>query len=450
MHPYLPHTNQDIEEMLSLIGVASLEELFGDIPETIQLKKALNLPESLSELETYRLLKGLADSNRSTEELVNFLGAGAYEHYVPTTIDTILSRSEFYTAYTPYQPEMSQGTLQAIFEYQTMICKLTGMEVSNASLYDGATAAAEAAFMACSSTKGHKVLVSETVHPMVKAVVKTYLDYKDLHYIEVKAKEGLTDQEAIKEQLDKTVAAVLVQTPNFLGSIEDIKSLSEDVHSVKALLITHVDPISLGLYKTPGELGSDIVVGEGQSLGIGLQFGGPYLGFISCTKKLMRKLPGRIVGQTEDVEGRRAFVLTLQAREQHIRRAKATSNITSNEALCALGATIYMATMGKEGLKEVATRCLKGAHYLREGLSEIEGVTPAYDHPFFKEFAIKIEGNHKVADIQKALLSKGYLAGYDLENLGPAYKGQLLLCVTEMRTKRELDAFIQAMKEVLS
>lgn len=450
MHPYLPHTKKDIDEMLAVIGISSLNELFSDIPEGVHLKENLRLPDGLSEYETYKVLKGLADKNLSTEEVVCFLGAGAYDHYVPTTIDTILSRSEFYTAYTPYQPEISQGTLQAIFEYQSMICALTGMDVSNASLYDGATAVAEGAFMACASTRRDKVIVSATVHPMVKKVLKTYLDYKDLQYIEVESQNGVSDKEEILKLVDKTVATVIIQTPNFFGHVEDLGELADALHKVKALLTVSVDPIGLGIYKSPSEMGADIVVGEAQGLGNSLNFGGPYLGFIACTKKLMRKLPGRIVGETEDVDGKRAYVLTLQAREQHIRREKATSNITSNEALCALGATVYMATMGKSGLREVAERCVKATHYMARALESIESVTLPFDAPYFKEFVIKIDSSLSIKEINKALLLKGYLSGFDLGTVDEKYKDHMLLCATEKRTKAEIDGFVNALKEVLS
>lgn len=449
MHPYLPHTDKDIEEMLQVIGVKSIEDLFADIPEEVRLQRQLEIPDSHSEIEILRQIKKLVKKNQTTEDLINFLGAGAYDHYIPSTINPIMSRSEFYTAYTPYQPEVSQGTLQTIFEFQTMICELTGMDVSNASLYDGATATAEAAFMACASTKRNKVIVSSTVHPMVREVLKTYLNYKDLEYIEVAEKNGVTDQDSLLPLIDKEVATVIIQSPNFLGNLEEVEAIAEKLHSNKGLLTINVDPISLGIYKSPGQLGADIVVGEGQSLGNPLNFGGPYLGFIACTKKLMRKMPGRIVGQTEDVNGKRAFVLTLQAREQHIRREKATSNITSNQALCALMATVYLATLGKEGLKEVASNCLKKAHYMAAQLSKLDKVTITYQQPYFKEFVIRIDTDKTIEEINKALLDLGYIGGYDLSKVDPRYTNHMLLCVTEKRTKEEIDNFVKELEGIL-
>jgi len=370
MHPYLPNTDEDVKVMLDVIGLESTDDLFNSIPEDLRLKKGLDLPKSKSEIEVRRIMNGLAAKNQSIDELVCFLGAGSYDHYIPSVIKHIISRSEFYTAYTPYQPEISQGTLQSVFEYQSMMCSLTGMEVSNVSMYDGATSASEAAILASVQTKRKKVLVSETLNPEYKEVLKTYLQFRSVDVEFVGEKEGVTDFEDLKSKLDTETAGVILQYPNFYGVIEDIKSMEEAIHENKSLLVMSTDPIALAMLKSPGELNADIVVGEGQALGQNLNFGGPVLGFMAATKKLMRKMPGRIVGETLDRDGNRAYVLTLQAREQHIRRAKATSNICSDQTLNSIAAAVYMATMGKQGMKEVAQQSFKKAHYTFEKLME--------------------------------------------------------------------------------
>lgn len=437
MQSYLPHTKEDIESMLTTIGVDRLEDLFIDIPESIRLDKRLDLNGPMSELEVSKTIKELAGRNLGVEDLVCFLGAGAYDHYIPSIIHHLTSRSEFYTAYTPYQPEISQGTLQVIFEYQSMICELTGMDVSNASLYDGATATAEGAFMACASTRRHKIAVSKTVNPNVRKVLKTYLAYKEIDLIEIEETNGVTDVEDLRNKMNKEVAGVIIQSPNFFGIIEDVSEVEVITHDVKGLLMMNVDPIALAILKSPGECGADIVIGEGQSLGNPLNYGGPYLGFIACTNKLMRKLPGRIVGQTEDIEGKRGFVLTLQAREQHIRREKATSNITSNQALNALIAAIYLTTLGKEGLKEVANLCLQKAHYAAKRIEALEGYKLQFDQPFFKEFVVTSE--EEISKTNDALLQVGILGGYELGKDYEELKQSMLLCVTEKRTKEQID-----------
>ncbi|HOS70122.1 MAG TPA: aminomethyl-transferring glycine dehydrogenase subunit GcvPA, partial [Bacillota bacterium] len=329
MHRYLPHTKDDERLMLESIGAKSTDDLFADIPRELRLGRKLNLNNPLSEIELSDRMKGLSEKNKSSDDLVCFLGAGAYDHYIPSVVKHLAMRSEFYTAYTPYQPEISQGTLQAIFEYQTMICSLTGMDVTNASMYDGATACVEAAMMAVENARRSSIIVSRTVHPEVRKVLKSYMRFRDVEVIEADMADGITDVEKLKPLVEAGTAGVIVQNPNFFGIIEDLTEIEKMVHSNKALLIDYVDPISLGILKSPGESGVDIVAGEGQSLGNSLSFGGPYLGFLATTSKLMRKMPGRIVGQSEDVDQKRAFVLTLQAREQHIRRYKATSNICS-------------------------------------------------------------------------------------------------------------------------
>ena len=364
MYPYIPNTPQDEQEMLKAIGLDSMDQLFEDIPKEVRLTKPLNIPDSKSELEVSSYLKSLADKNCSTSELTCFLGAGAYDHYIPSVINAITSRSEFYTSYTPYQPEISQGTVQYIFEYQTLIANLTGMDIANASLYDGGTAITEAALMASAHSKKAEIIVSTGVNPEARQILKTYAHAQSLKVVEVELKDGVTDAAQLESLVSDDTAAVIVQNPNFFGVLEDLKGLGEIAHKgKKTSFIASVNPISLAVLKKPGELDVDIVVGDGQPLGIPLQFGGPYLGFMATKKAYLRKIPGRIVGETTDLDGKRSFVLTLSAREQHIRREKATSNICSNQGLNALAATVYMVTMGKQGLKEVATQCLQKAHY---------------------------------------------------------------------------------------
>lgn len=437
MHPYLPLTAEDKELMLKTIGVNSIDELFADIPKDVRLNRGLNMNKGMSELEVQSYFNSLADLNKSCNDLVCFLGAGAYDHYIPSLIKHIISRSEFYTAYTPYQAEISQGTLQVIFEYQTMIANLTGMEAANASMYDGATACAEAAQMAVDSTRRKTVIVSKTLHPETRKVLKTYLRFKNLNLIEIEEIDGVTDVERLKAELNKDIAAVIIQTPNFFGIIEELTEVEKLVHQNKSLLIVSCDPISLGVLKSPGEYGADIAVGEGQSLGNSLNYGGPYLGFLSTTSKYLRKMPGRIVGQTTDKEGKRGFVLTLQAREQHIRRDKASSNICSNQALNALTALIYLTTLGKKGIREVAIQSIQKSHYAFEQIIKSRKYNAVFNKPFFKEFAVA--SNSSVEDINNILLEKKILGGYQLEKEYPHYKNSMLLCVTEKRTKSEID-----------
>lgn len=446
MHRYIPNTEADKRQMLDSIGVNSIEDLFEDVPNELRLDRNLNIGEPLSEIELSKHMNTLADDNKSTADLVCFLGAGAYDHHIPTMVKHLAMRSEFYTAYTPYQPEISQGTLQVIFEYQTMISNLTGMYISNASMYDGPTAAVEAALMAAANTRRSSIIVSKTVHPEVRKVLHTYMKFRDIEVVEVDMNDGVTDVEKLKSMVSKDTAGVIVQSPNFFGIIEDLTEVEKITHENKAMLITYVDPISLGILKSPGELGADIVVGEAQSFGTALNFGGPYLGFMATTKKLARKMPGRIVGQSLDADGKRAFVLTLQAREQHIRRYKATSNICSNQGLNALMATIYLVTMGKEGLKEVAARSAQKAHYAFEELTKRGKFKPLFNKPFFKEFAITSEFDSRM--VNKALLKSGILGGYELGKDYQEYKNGLLLCVTEKRTKEEIDKLIGVMEVI--
>jgi glycine dehydrogenase subunit 1 len=446
MFPYLPHIEQDIDSMLDTIGVKRIDDLFSDIPETIRLKEKLNIGKPMSEIEVRKYIEGLSKQNKGVENLVCFLGAGAYDHYIPSIIKHLTSRSEFYTAYTPYQPEVSQGTLQVIFEYQSMICELTGMEVSNASLYDGSTATAEGAFMACNSTRRNKIAVSKTVNPSTRKVLDTYTKHKGIELIEIEETDGVTDIKDFRNKMNKDIAGIIIQSPNFFGIIENVEEVEQITHDSKGLLLMNVNPISLAILKSPGELGADIAMGEGQSLGNALNYGGPYLGFIACTKKLMRKLPGRIVGQTNDVEGKRGYVLTLQAREQHIRRERATSNITSNEALNALTATIYLTTLGKEGLKEVANLCLQKAHYAANLLEKSSKYELRFKHPFFMEFVIKSKVKPRV--INDKLLHNNIIGGYDLSKDYDKYSNDLLLCVTEKRTKEQIENLVDEMEGI--
>lgn len=446
-HPYVPATEADKKAMLEAIGLSSIDDLFNDIPEDFRLKEELNLPKAKSELEVTSYLAKLAAKNKSVTELACFLGAGAYDHYIPSIVDALISRSEFYTAYTPYQPEISQGTLQSIFEFQTLIARLTGMDVANASLYDGGTACAEAAILACANGRKKKILVSKSVNPSSIAILKTYCHGQSIELVEVKTKNGITDLDDLKNKLDDETAGVLVQSPNFFGLIEDVEKATELTHTAKkASMILSTDPFSLGLLKTPGEMGVDIVVGEGQSLGLSLSYGGPYLGLLATSEKYMRKIPGRLIGQTVDEDGKRSFVLTLAAREQHIKREKATSNICTNQGLMALAATIYMVTMGKEGMKEAAEQAIKKAHYAFEKLTASGKFKPLFDGPFFMEFALTSDLDPEV--INKALLEAGILGGYPLGKAYPEYKNAILYAVTEKRTKEEIDKLVEVLEGI--
>ena len=441
--PYIPHSDEDRKAMLAAIGLRSIEELFADVPEHARFPE-LDLPPALSEMEARWELEALAGANFTAADGPCFLGAGAYHHFVPAVVDAVLSRGEFYTAYTPYQPEISQGTLQAIFEYQTMICNLTGMEVANASHYDGATATAEAVITAVNvqRLKRRKIVVSPFVHPEYRAVVRTYTQGMGLTIGgENSGSAGLADL------LDKDTACLIVQYPDFLGCIEDLSDLADAAHAVGALLVVVADPIALGLLKPPGEFGADIVVGEGQGMGGGLNFGGPYLGFFATRKKYVRKMAGRLVGQTVDIEGNRGFVLTLSTREQHIRREKATSNICTNQGLVALAAAVYMAAMGKCGLRQVAELCYHKAHYAADRIDELQEYAILRNKPFFKEFAVRCPC--PVAAINEHLLDQwGITGGYDLGQDYPHLKDHMLLCVTEMNPREEIDALVEALGEL--
>lgn len=438
MGSYVPSTAQERQKMLASIGLCSIDELFSHIPDSLKLKGELNLPSGKSELEVCRTMEHIAAQNIVFDSI--FRGAGAYDHYIPAIVKSVTGKEEFVTAYTPYQAEISQGVLQSIFEYQTMICELTGMDVSNASVYDGATAAAEAVNMCCERSR-NVVFCSAAAHPDTIEVVKTYCWASGHEFVLVPVKDGKTDWNSIVPQLDKKTSACLyIQSPNFFGQIEDVQQAAEAVHAVGAKLIMGCNPIALGLYKTPAELGTDIAVGEGQPLGMPLSFGGPYLGFMATTKAMMRKLPGRIVGETTDVDGKRAFVLTLQAREQHIRREKASSNICSNQALCAMTAAVYLAAVGPEGLKQVANLCYQKAHYLMQQLTAIPGITLRYQGPFFHEFVTD------QADAKRILLrleQEGILGGLPLSD------GGILWCATEKNSKEDIDRMVGIIRKEL-
>lgn len=438
MGSYVPSTAQERQEMLASIGLCSIDELFSHIPDSLKLKGELNLPSGKSELEVCRTMEHIAAQNIVFDSI--FRGAGAYDHYIPAIVKSVTGKEEFVTAYTPYQAEISQGVLQSIFEYQTMICELAGMDVSNASVYDGSTAAAEAVNMCCERSR-NVVFCSAAAHPDTIEVVKTYCWASGHEFVLVPAKDGKTDWNSIVPQLDKKTSACLyIQSPNFFGQIEDVQQAAEAVHAVGAKLIMGCNPIALGLYKTPAELGADIAVGEGQPLGMPLSFGGPYLGFMATTKAMMRKLPGRIVGETTDVDGKRAFVLTLQAREQHIRREKASSNICSNQALCAMTAAVYLAAVGPEGLKQVANLCYQKAHYLMQQLTAIPGITLRYQGPFFHEF---VTDQGDANRILLKLEQEGILGGLPLSD------GGILWCATEKNSKEDIDRMVGIIRKEL-
>ena len=442
MRSYVPNTKEEQREMLNAIGLQSIDELFLDIPEQARLTRPLNLPQGKSEQEVRRAFKAFVGNAGG---LPLFRGAGAYRHYIPSVVDAVASRSEFYTAYTPYQPEMSQGMLQAIFEYQTLICQLTGLDASNASVYDGGSACAEAMVMLRGITRKNTVLYSAGLNPEYIAILKTYARFVGFELVEISLTgEGRTDFDALKATLDGA-AGLLLQNPNFFGVVEDMEAAATTLHEKGALLTAVVNPISLGLLKRPGEYGADIAVGEGQPLGLPLSVGGPYLGFMATKQQYIRHLPGRIAGETVDAEGNRAYVLTLQAREQHIRREKASSNICSNQSLCALRTAVYLTAMGPDGMREVATQCLQKAHYLYEGILRIPGMHGRHAVPFFHEFVIDCEKDAQAINV--ALKARGFIGGLPLSRYYPGDNG-ILYCATEQNTREELDAFLNALEEV--
>ncbi len=429
MGVYVPNTSEEQRAMLRACGFSDFEELFSGIPEGLRLNKELDIPEGRSELEVRRAVEAMAGKNHVYRTVLR--GAGSYRHYIPAIVSEVVSKEEFRTAYTPYQAEISQGVLQSIFEFQTEICELTGMAAANASVYDGATAAAEAAQM-CRERKRTQVLVSGTVDPKILSVIQTYGSGAEGEIRTVPEKDGVTDEEALRAMLGDGSACFILQQPNYFGNFEEAEKLGAMTHAAGAKFVMSVNPIALALMKTPGECGADVAVGEGQPLGLPMGFGGPYLGFMAADEKMMRKMPGRIVGETEDLDGKRCFVLTLQAREQHIRREKAGSNICSNEALCALTAAVYLAAMGPQGLQQAAESCMAKAHYLKDKLEEA-GLKAVYRRPFFHEFVTECRDEETAVKIEKALASEDILGGLRLGG------GRILWCATEMNTREELD-----------
>jgi glycine dehydrogenase subunit 1 len=443
---YIPHTEEDVRQMLAAIGVTSIADLFAEIPAESRLDRPLALPAPLSESELLRDLQSLAAQNATASSQLSFLGGGAYNHFIPSVIDQLISRSEFYTAYTPYQPEISQGTLQAVFEYQTLICQLTGMEVSNASMYDGASACAEAVLMAARATKRKQILLAASLHPEYRETVTTYCQYLGMELIDVPtASSGRIDAAALAGLLGKETAAVVVGYPNFFGIIEELEPIAAAAHVAGALLVTAVaEPIALGLLKSPGELGADIVIGEGQSFGMPVSFGGPGVGFFAAREKLVRSMPGRLIGATRDKNGKRGFVLTLATREQHIRREKATSNICSNQGMCALMASMYLTLLGKNGIREVAQQNLSKATYARSAIAALPGFRLPYSAPMFNEFVVEVEGD--VVALLTRLEGQGILGGISLARFWPGMHNRFLVCVTEQHRRQDIDALVAALK----
>jgi glycine dehydrogenase subunit 1 len=445
---FIPQTTKEREEMLSAVGVSDIEDLFKDVPEEYRFPN-LRLPPAMSEMEIMAEMDSMSKANENTQDLLSFLGAGAYNHYIPAAIDSLVRRSEFYTAYTPYQPEISQGTLQVIFEFQSLIAALTGMEVSNASHYDGATSAAEAVILAYHHfrEKRTKIIVSPSLNPQYRAVMRTYTQGNPAIVItgDPSNSSPFKSPDQLIHLMDENTALVMVQYPDFMGNIYDLTNVIKAAHAVGALVAVAVNPIALGLLKTPGEFDADIVIGEGQPLGIPLSYGGPYLGLFATRKELIRKVSGRLVGETVDAKGRKGYVLTLTAREQHIRREKATSNICTNQALMALTATIYLSLLGKQGLRKVSELCYHKAHYAAKAIAKIHGFKVVNTSPFFNEFVVKTPKN--TDDLIMHMLEHGIIAGYDLSVDYPELKNHLLVAVTEMNTREEIDILCEALAE---
>ena len=440
---YVANTDAQRDEMLGVVG-KSMADLFACIRDR-QRPQSFDLPPGRSELEVWETLRALAAKNHS--HLMGFLGGGFYDHFTPAAVDAVLSRGEFYTAYTPYQPEASQGTLQAVYEYQSAIRRLTGMEVANASLYDGGTALYEAATMAMRVTGRRKIILDETVNPIYRKMLRSYTTNLEIDFVQLPSRDGRTHRDHLAEHLDKTTAGVIVQNPNFFGLVDDYAGVAEMTHAQGALLIVSCYPTSLGLLKTPGEMGADIATGEGQCLGLPLSFGGPYLGLFATRKKLVRKMPGRVVGRTVDSQGREGFTLALQAREQHVRRAKATSNICTNESLCAIGALAYLTLLGKQGLVDLAKLCLSKAAYLRKRLLDIPGVTARFDGPIFNEFVVDLP--RPAAEVVSQLIERGFAAGFPLSRYYDDMENALLVAVTEKRTKEDIGLLAETLEGLL-
>ena len=449
---YISNTAQDCEEMLKIIGKSSVDELFADIPQEVRLQRTLDLPAPQSEMEVSKALKNLSELNGPVDEYVSFLGAGAYNHFVPVVVKHLISRGEFATAYTPYQPEIAQGTLQAIFEFQSLICQLTAMDVANASMYDGASALAEAILMGQRMNKRAEVLMSQAVHPDYRQVAQTYTRQVDIDVQEIGMNaRGSIDLNALQAKISSNTSSIVVQYPNFFGVIEELAVLSELAHEAGALLIAAMpEPVSLGLLAPPGKFGVDIVVGEAQAFGNSLSYGGPYIGFFAIKSdpkgKVIRKMPGRLCGETTDAEGKRGFVLTLSTREQHIKRERATSNICTNEALCALACTIHLSLLGKQGLKELARQNFQKAEYAKKAICALDGYELLFDGPTFNEFAIKTPVAVDV--IQESLLAQQMIGGLPLGQSYPEFDNALLFCVTEQHSKEEIDKLAAALKQI--
>jgi glycine dehydrogenase subunit 1 len=445
---YVLNTAADQKAMLERIGVELIEELFQSIPDTVRLHRPLGVPSALTEMELQTHVQALAARNRSADDTVCFLGGGSYDHFIPAVVDAVAGRSEYYTAYTPYQAEASQGSLQAFFEYQTLICQLTGLDVANASLYDGGSAVAEAVLMALSVTPArHKILIAESVHPEYRQTLTTYLANLDAQVTTLPVPAGFLDPDGLKRVVDDKTLCVVVQHPNFFGGLEEVEALAEAAHARGALFIVSFDPISLGLLKPPGQYGADIAVAEGQCLGNPMVYGGPYLGILACREQYVRKMPGRLVGQTVDRQGKRCFVLTLQTREQHIRREKATSNICTNQGLFALRAAVYLAALGPQGLKETADLCTRKAHYAAEALTRVHGVRLRFNRPFFKELTIQVPGDAR--GLLERLLGAGFHAGLPLGRWYPSLQDCIAIAVTEKRTRAEIDGLVNAIGRAL-
>ena len=444
-HRYIPLTDQDKQDMLDTIGAKSINELFGDVPSDILLNRDLGIASGEAETTLLKRLNKVASKNITKETHTSFLGAGVYDHYAPSVVDAMISRSEFYTAYTPYQPEISQGELQAIFEFQTLICELTNMDVANSSMYDGMTSFAEACILAYSHTKKNKIVVSKGLHYQALQVLNTYAKTREeFEVVEIDLDGTITDLEKLEQAVDDNTAAVAVQYPNFFGSIEDLEKIQSFIEGKKALFIVYANPLALGLLTPPGSFGADIVVGDTQPFGIPAEFGGPHCGYFATTKKLMRKVPGRLVGQTQDDEGNRGFVLTLQAREQHIRRDKATSNICSNQALNALASSIAMSALGKQGVYDIAVQNFEHANYAKQAFKEagfnvLEGTS-------FNEFVV--EFNKSITEVNKALAEEEIIGGFDLSVVSNEFENHMLIAVTELRTKDEIDTFVKKAGEI--
>lgn len=446
MH-YLPLTAQDEKEILERLGVSSFQTLIDEIvPKNLQQQGPCGLPDAVSENTVRNILTSLAVVNRSTADYVSFLGAGVYDHYIPAVVDSLISRSEFYTAYTPYQAEVSQGTLQTIFEYQSVISELTAMEISNASMYDAGSALAEACHMASSLKRKNRVILSELIHPFYQRIVHTYTQECEVEIAVCPSSDGALDIDALAGMLDDDTSCVCVQHPNFYGCLERMPDIEKVVHERGALFIAVVDPISLGVLAPPGEYNADIAVGEGQALGVPQGFGGPLLGILAAKKEFVRALPGRIVGETTDIDGKRGYVLTLQTREQHIRREKATSNICTNEALLALSSLIYLCSLGKQGIVDVGELCVSKSHYLHDRIVNTKGIKPVFSQDFFKEFVV--ETDKPAQDVIDALLAYKIFGGVPLSLFGD-HKNRILLAVTEKRSKQEIDTFVDSLTKVL-